>query len=94
MLSVEVTNQHIAATAAHGHGPLAAFTQGCVIPSPSLGGAAPSRVSTVAGMATIAAEGELYFNLHTTAQTYFGDIRGQLLREGDGAAPSAQSGGP
>ena len=80
VLSVEVTNQHIVATAAHGHGPVAAFTQGCVIPSPSLGGLAPTRVSTVAGMAAIAAEGELYFNLHTTAQTYFGDIRGQIHR--------------
>jgi hypothetical protein len=30
-------------------------------------------------MAAIAREGELYFNLHTTSQTYFGDIRGQLL---------------
>ena len=33
---------------------------------------------TVAGMARIAQEGELYFNLHTTSQTYFGDIRGQI----------------
>jgi hypothetical protein len=33
---------------------------------------------TVAGLATIAAEGELYFNLHTKNQQYFGDIRGQL----------------
>jgi hypothetical protein len=80
VLSVEVTNEHLVATAAHGHGPLAAFTQGCVIPSASLGGVAPTRVSTVAGMAAIAAEGELYFNLHTTGQTYFGDIRGQLGR--------------
>lgn len=36
------------------------------------------RVKTVAGMATIAREGELYFNLHTTGQNFFGDIRGQL----------------
>jgi hypothetical protein len=33
---------------------------------------------TVAGLATIAAEGELYFNLHTKSQQYFGDMRGQL----------------
>ena len=33
---------------------------------------------TVAGMARIVQEGELYFNLHTTSQTYFGDIRGQI----------------
>jgi hypothetical protein len=29
-------------------------------------------------MAYIAQQGELYFNLHTTGQTFFGDIRGQL----------------
>ena len=46
--------------------------------SPSLSGPIPTKVSTVAGMAAIAAEGELYFNLHTYAQTYFGDIRGQV----------------
>ena len=27
----------------------------------------------------MAQSGELYFNLHTTGQTYYGDIRGQLL---------------
>lgn len=79
VLSVEVTNAHIVATAEHGHGAIAAFTAGCVIPSPSLSPGAPSKVSTVGGMAQIAGEGELYFNLHTTGQTYFGDIRGQLL---------------
>ncbi len=86
--TVEITNELIANTATHGHGPVAAFTMGCVIPSPSLGGAV-TRVSTVAGMAQIAAEGELYFNLHTTSQTYFGDMRGQILR----AEASAASGG-
>lgn len=79
VFSVEVTNALIAQTVAAGHGAVGAFTAGCVIPSPSLSGAKPSKVSTVAGMATIAAEGELYFNLHTVGQTYYGDIRGQLL---------------
>jgi hypothetical protein len=31
-------------------------------------------------MQLIAEQGELYFNLHTKAQTFFGDIRGQLQR--------------
>lgn len=79
VLSVEVRNEHIVNTAHHGHGPVSAFTMGCVIPSPSLGATKPVKVSTVAGMAQIAREGELYFNLHTTGQTYFGDIRGQIL---------------
>ena len=29
-------------------------------------------------LAQLAEQGELYFNLHTTGQTYFGDIRGQI----------------
>ncbi len=78
-LTVEINDEHIVRTREHGHGLLGALTAGCVIPSPSLGGAV-TRVSTVAGMARLAADGELYFNLHTTAQTFFGDIRGQILR--------------
>lgn len=91
LFSVEITNELVAGTASHGHGPVAAFTMGCVIPSPSLGGAV-TRVSTVAGMAQIAAEGELYFNLHTTSQTYFGDMRGQIHRtDAPVAAPAPSS---
>ena len=78
VFSVVVTNEDIDKTAHHGHGPVAAFTAGCVIPSPSLGGLKPSKISTVAGMARMAQDGELYFNLHTKGQTYYGDIRGQL----------------
>lgn len=78
--SVEIKNEHIVKTSQHGHGVIAAFTAGCIIPSPSLGSMKPVKVSTVGGMAQLALEGELYFNLHTTGQTYFGDMRGQLHR--------------
>jgi hypothetical protein len=78
VFSVEITNEHLVATSEHGHGLIAEFTAGCFIPSPSLGSVAPTKVSTVAGMAQIARQGELYFNLHTTGHTYYGDIRGQL----------------
>jgi hypothetical protein len=54
-----------------------------VIPSPSLSGAKPSKVSTVAGLAQLAEQGELYFNLHTKGQTYYGDLRGQITRVDD-----------
>lgn len=76
MMQVEVTNEDIVATANHGSGALALFTAGCpIVP------AIPNdRVRTVAGMELIARQGELYFNLHTRAQTYFGDIRGQLIQ--------------
>lgn len=79
VLSVVVTNKDIVKTANHGHGLVAAFTAGCVMPDPSLGGIKPTKVSTVSGMAHIAAQGELYFNLHTTGQTFYGDIRGQIV---------------
>jgi hypothetical protein len=74
MMRVEVTHEDIEATLAHGEGLLAFFTVGCpIIP------AIPNdRVKTIAGMELIARQGELYFNLHTAAQTYFGDIRGQF----------------
>jgi hypothetical protein len=77
-VTLELRNEHLVKTSEHGHGVLGAFTMGCVIPSPSLGTIKPSKVSTIAGMAQLALDRELYFNLHTTGQTYFGDIRGQL----------------
>ncbi|MEM1236229.1 MAG: CHRD domain-containing protein [Pseudomonadota bacterium] len=73
-LSLEITNEDIVAVTDHGHGVIAALTAGCPI-IPAIPG---DRVVTVAGMAQIAFERELYFNLHTKGQTYFGDIRGQL----------------
>jgi hypothetical protein len=76
--SVELTNEHIVKTAEAGKGLVGVATMGCVIPSPSLGSNTPVKTSTIAGLAQLAGQGELYFNLHTTGQTYFGDIRGQL----------------
>jgi hypothetical protein len=34
-------------------------------------------------MEYIARKGDLYFNLHTTGQTYFGDIRGRIVAVSD-----------
>lgn len=78
LFSVEIRSEHIVGTTHQGHGALGAFTQGCLIPSPTLLTGKPPKVSTVAGMAQLARDGELYFNLHTTGHTYFGDIRGQI----------------
>jgi CHRD domain len=74
--SFEVTNKEIERTAASGHGVVGMLTAGCpTVPvNPALG-----KVKTVAGMEAIARRGELYFNLHTKGQVYFGDIRGQLM---------------
>jgi hypothetical protein len=85
VFSVEITNEHIVSTVQHAHGPVGAFTTGCLIPSPTLLPGKPPKVSTVAGMAQLALDGELYFNLHTNGQTYFGDMRGQIY-----AVPATQ----
>lgn len=78
VFSVELKNEHIVRTAEQGEGVIGAFTMGCVIGSPSLDGTKPAKVVTIGGMAQLALERALYFNLHTTGQTYYGDIRGQL----------------
>ena len=76
--TVELTDADLVKTAQSAQGAVGEFTMGCVIPSPSLGSQAPVKYSTIAGLARLARDGELYFNLHTTGQTYSGDIRGQL----------------
>jgi hypothetical protein len=72
--TVEITNEDIVAVLDHQEGLVGGFTSGCpIVPD------APSEeVKTIAGMELIARQGELYFNLHTKGQTYFGDIRGQF----------------
>lgn len=71
---VEITNEDLVAVLDHSSGIVGAFTAGCpiIVANPL------DRVVTVAGMAQIAFERELYFNLHTKSQTFLGDIRGQL----------------
>lgn len=78
--SVELTNDHIARTVAQGegHGMVEAFTRGCVIGSASLESTKPAKVMTIGGLAELANARQLYFNLHTAGQVYYGDIRGQL----------------
>ena len=77
--SVELTDESLVKTTEAGKGLIGVGTMGCVIPSPSLGSQTPLKYSTIAGLARLARDGELYFNLHTTGQSYYGDIRGQLL---------------
>lgn len=72
VLTLEITNEDIAETAAMGGDILGAFTIGC----PIVPAIPQDRVKTIGGMELIARQGELYFNLHTTGQTFFGDIRG------------------
>ncbi len=81
VMSIEITNADIEAVTTQSQGLIDAFTLGCPI-VPSI---PADKVKTIAGMELIARQGELYFNLHTAAQTYFGDIRGQFHQvEGGG----------
>ena len=77
--SMQVRNEDITAVTEHAHGLIGFATAGCpiVMANPI------DRVKTVAGMAAIAREGDLYFNLHTNGQSYFGAIRGLLERVQD-----------
>jgi len=77
---IEITNADLEMVVDNASGPVGAFTAGCPI---DVGGLAenlltvPSnKVITIAGMERIARQGELYFNLHTAGQTFFGDARG------------------
>ncbi len=91
VLSYEITNRDLEMVIDDGSGLVGAFAHGCPIILARPG----DRVRTIAGMATIAAEGELYFNIHTAQQTFYGDIRGQLKRiewppDDDDEAPAAE----
>ncbi len=74
VMTLEITNADIVAVAESGSGIVGAFTAGCpIVP------AIPNdRIKTIAGLAMVARHGELYFNLHTAQQTFFGDIRGDF----------------
>ncbi|MEO0562053.1 MAG: CHRD domain-containing protein [Chloroflexota bacterium] len=75
MLSIEITNADLEWVIDNSQGLVGAFTGGCPI-HPSI---PTERITTIGGMAYVAGQGELYFNLHTTGQTYFGDIRGAFF---------------
>ena len=73
-LSVQISNKDLTAVIDHAYGMVGVYTSGCSINRGDL----PAKMVMVAGLATIAAEGEVYFNLHTKSQQYFGDMRGQI----------------
>ncbi len=78
VLSVEVTDDLIVKSIGHSHNPTDALLNGCFILGQGTPGTKPAKFTTVAGMLTLALQGEIYFNLHTTAQTFYGDLRGQI----------------
>ncbi|MCU0475079.1 MAG: CHRD domain-containing protein [Anaerolineae bacterium] len=84
-LAIEITNADIEAVLAESDGLIGLFTAGCPI-VPAL---PTDKVKNIAGLEYIAREGDLYFNLHTAGQTYFGDIRGRFTPVTVAVAPSA-----
>lgn len=71
-LSVELTNKDIVYVKDM-PGLKPALPEGCPIEV-----AFPGQVKTIAGLEHLARKGVLYFNVHTKAHTFYGEIRGQI----------------
>ncbi|MFZ4828203.1 MAG: CHRD domain-containing protein [Phototrophicaceae bacterium] len=76
VMSLEITNADLEAVVANSKGLIGAFTGGC----PIISTLPQDKAVTIGGMKYIAEQGELYINLHTSGQVYFGDIRGAFNR--------------
>lgn len=76
VMSLEITNADLEAVVENSEGLIGAFTGGC----PIISTLPQDKAVTIGGLAYIAQQGELYLNLHTNGQVYFGDIRGAFNR--------------
>jgi hypothetical protein len=72
-LSLELTNKSITYVKDMPHGLKPALPESCPA---ELG--FPTQAMTIAGMEYLARKGVLYFNLHTKANTFYGEMRGQI----------------
>ena len=72
-LSVELSNKNITFIKDMPHGLKPALPESCPA---ELG--FPTQTMTIAGMEYLARKGVLYFNLHTKAHTFYGEMRGQI----------------
>ena len=72
-LSVELANKNITFVTDMPHGLKPALREGCPVDL-----AFPSQANTIAGLEYLARKGVLYFNLHTKAHTFYGEMRGQI----------------
>jgi hypothetical protein len=73
-LSVELSNKNITFIKDMPHGLKPALPESC----PAELGFLPTQTMTIAGMEYLARKGVLYFNLHTKAHTFYGEMRGQI----------------
>ena len=76
VMSLEITNADLEAVVENSAGLIGAFTGGC----PIITTLPQDKAVTIGGLEYIAQQGELYINLHTHGQVYFGDIRGAFNR--------------
>jgi hypothetical protein len=75
IFSVVLTDADIEKTLQSASGVTGQFLTGCpIVPGLKVN----DKVKTIAGLEHIARQGELYFNLHTYGQTYYGYMRGQV----------------
>lgn len=72
-LSMEITNKNITFVKDM-KGLKASLPESC----PAELGFIPSQAKTIASLEYLAKKGVLYFNLHTKAHTYYGEMRGQI----------------
>lgn len=71
-LSIEVKNADISFITKPPHGMKPALPESCPI-DPGF-----DQTKTIAGLDYLARKGVLYFNLHTKAHTFYGEMRGQI----------------
>ena len=72
-MSVELANKNITYVKDMPQGLKPALPEGCPV---EIG--FPGQVKTIAGVEALAKKGVLYFNLHTKAHTFYGEVRGQI----------------
>jgi hypothetical protein len=72
-LSVELSNKNITYVKDMPHGLKPALPESCPV---EIG--FPTQSMTISAMEYLARKGVLYFNLHTKANTFYGEVRGQI----------------
>ena len=73
-LSVELSNKNITYIKDMPHGLKPALPESC----PAELGFLPTQAMTIASLEYLARKGVLYFNLHTKAHSFYGEMRGQI----------------
>ncbi|MEL6526895.1 MAG: CHRD domain-containing protein [Chloroflexota bacterium] len=88
IFTIEITNADLEMVVDNALGLVGGFTGGCPVEVDGLAEqilvVPTDKIVTLAGMERMARQGELYFNLHTAGQTFFGDTRGAFYPVNNG----------